>query len=99
MNLQPERDGAVVPLAYPLAQTVGEQLHPDAKGCQQLICCIERMETFVGKADMVRKRLQIRSSRKCHQGRDLRDSFEKTVSRRLKHLFHQNANKKGRPLF
>ena len=99
MNPQLERDSAVVPLAYPLAQTVGVQIHPDAKGCQQLICCIERMETFVGKADTVRKRLQIRSSRKRHQVRDLRGSFKETESRQLKHLFHQNANKKGWPLF
>jgi hypothetical protein len=95
MNPQLERDGAVVPLAYPLAQTVGEQLHPDAKGCQQLICCIKRMETFVGKADTVRKRLQIRSSRKCHEGRDLLDSFEETMNRWVKHLFQAGYKQKG----
>lgn len=34
MNVLLERDGAVVPLANPLAQLMGEQIHPDAKGCQ-----------------------------------------------------------------
>jgi hypothetical protein len=95
MNPQLERDSAVVPLAYPLAQTVGVQIHPDAKGCQQLICSIERMETFVSKADTVRKRLQIRSSRKRHSGRDLRDSFKETENRQVKHLFQAGYKQKG----
>jgi len=36
MDLQPERDGAFGSLADPLSQTVGEQIHRLADGCQQL---------------------------------------------------------------
>lgn len=34
MNPQLEREGAVVPLANLLAQTVDVQIHPDANSCQ-----------------------------------------------------------------
>jgi hypothetical protein len=47
MNAQLERDSAVVPLAYPFAQTVGEQIHPDANGCQLIFFDLKEMETFV----------------------------------------------------
>jgi hypothetical protein len=39
--------------------------------------------------------LQIRSSRKCHEGRDLLDSFEETVNRWVKHLFQAGYTQKG----
>lgn len=58
MNVQPERDGAAVPLAHPFAQSVGVQLHPDANAVNSFFV-IERMETFVGPATAARKRLQI----------------------------------------
>ena len=55
----------------------------------------ERMETFVCKADTVRKRLQIRSSRKRHSGRDLRGSFKETENQQVKHLFQAGYKQKG----
>ena len=44
----------------PLVQTVGVQIHRVIDRCQQLICCIQGMETFVGKSNTMRKRLQVK---------------------------------------
>src|SRR6266704_3490863 len=41
-----------------LVQTVAWGIHRKADGCQQLICRIQGMETFVGVAKRMRKRFE-----------------------------------------
>ena len=58
MDLQPGSDDAFGSLADPLTQTVGVEIHRLAEGCQQLICTIRRMETFVGVVEEMRNRFE-----------------------------------------
>src|SRR5437773_6710081 len=79
----------------PTHANCGCAIHRETDGCQQLICCIERMETFVGLATAARKRLQLKVKLQTQLAMRLAGELARKGNSQVKHLFQKCLKQSG----